>query len=80
MVTGTLKILFIVGQCIRLLHSDPWQEYTYKVDRVGSYSYQVSHALVKGLQGWDSDPISFKEQKQYEAVDCPTDATSSDFK
>lgn len=64
-----IKALFIVGQCIRLLHTDPWQGDTFKVNEVGKYSYHVS--VVLRYYDNDADPILFKDQKKYFVVDCP---------
>lgn len=69
-----MKALFIIGQCIRLFHTDPWNEYTYHIEQIGRNSYLVSVAMENTVE-WtirsDSSSIYFDEQKQYEAVNCP---------
>jgi hypothetical protein len=67
-----LKALFIIGQCVRLLHTDPWQDTTYEVEVVGKYSYQLFSVNEHG----EKDILNFKVltfdyQKYYEVVECP---------
>jgi len=75
-----LKALFVIGQCIRLLHTDPWQEETLKIKNVGKYSYQVERTISHGMQDRDAYPIPFTDQKNYEAVSCPTDKDADLYK
>lgn len=74
-----VKVLFVIGQCIRLLNNDPWQSPTLKVVEVGKYSY-----LLKKNSSYYDNSLSFSEnvvipfldkelkedQRKYEAVPC----------
>jgi hypothetical protein len=64
-----IKALFVVGQCIRALHSDPWQSQSYVIREVGHYSYLVGY-VGKYFYGQD-ESIAFEDQKDYAKVHCP---------
>jgi hypothetical protein len=69
-----IKALFVIGQCIRLLHQDPWQSPSYLIKEVGKYSYRVesnSPATSLFYRPY-ADPITFEQQKTYEVVTCST--------
>ena len=63
-----MNILFAIGMCIRLFHTDPWQAPTYKITEVGHYSYLTTQQNVL----FNSDVvIKFENQNDYEKVTCP---------
>lgn len=76
-----IKALFIVGQCIRFIGFDPWQDPTYRITEVGKYSYNTKAFQETGDPGvWESKgstTIEFSyyaeknNQKRYESVTCP---------
>ena len=68
-----LKALFIAGQCVRLLHTDPWQVSTYHINTVGEYSYRVSEIWPNGLINPrpQTQSLSFKDQRKYKVSTCP---------
>lgn len=74
-----LKTLFVIGQCIRLLHTDAWQSPTYKVLEIGNYSYRtvrvdyygsnvnfLAQENVVPFEGGDTEQAS-----AFETVSCP---------
>lgn len=66
---------FVVGQCIRLLSTDPWQAPTYRVEKVGKYSYYVSKIMT--AEDWveEHGTVVFKDQNDYEGVPCAEGGT-----
>jgi hypothetical protein len=67
-----LKAIFIIGQCIRALHTDPWQSTTYQITTVGNYSYRIIQVDEDGFHDTlNPKVLSFGVQKDFEVVDCP---------
>lgn len=70
-----MKALFIIGQCLRLLNTDPWDGFTYHIQSVGQNSYLTQSAIQENKAEWgiktDGRTIYFKNQKEYEVVECP---------
>lgn len=70
-----MKLILVLGMCLRLINSDPWQEPTYKVLRLGKHSILTEKAIDHS-GGWSfsgSTVFTLKEVKQYplEEVKCP---------
>lgn len=68
-----LLTLFLVGQCFRAINTDPWQEITHRVYKVGRFSYLVEGAR-QDTNHWvfySFMDFNFKNMAQYEEVPCP---------
>lgn len=68
-----MKTLFLIGQCIRLLHTDPWVFETNRIEQVGVASYRVQATVQRGI-GWDQPKdtvVWLSQQDRYEVVECP---------
>lgn len=65
------KTLFLVGQCIRLLHTDPWMAPNYRVEAVGQYSYEVRQLATSSISAHYTEVLKFEDQQLYETVECP---------
>jgi hypothetical protein len=66
-----IKPVFIIGQCIRVLNTDPWEAPTYKIFTVGGYSYEVIRVYNSGETALNTEGIRFSSQDEYENVKCP---------
>lgn len=62
-----MKALFLIAQCIRLLHTDPWMAQTYQILEVGQYSYKLQQVPHHNF----TEVLKFVEQKDYGVVECP---------
>lgn len=68
-----MKLLFVIGQCVRILHTDPWDFPTYRIEEIGKYSYRTTTILsvdeYRPLEG--ERVLHFNRQQEFEAVPCP---------
>lgn len=66
-----MKVLFIIGACIRLIGWDPWERPTYRVLLVGAHSYLVELADdTYSSKYFIKDSVRFSEQKDYAKTQC----------
>jgi hypothetical protein len=69
-----MKALFIVGTCLRLVHTDPWQAPTYEILKVEKYSYYAQRVIAStkddARRYFDEYSIAIGD-RTYEAVSCP---------
>jgi len=70
-----MKLLFLIGQCVRLVGSDTWQDPTMEIIQMGKYSYEI-RVVAESLRGYGNqigtlDWITYRDQKEYEVVSCP---------
>jgi hypothetical protein len=65
---------FKVGNCVSLKNQDPWEsKYTYKVVKVGKFSYRVVRTHTENPTIWYDDMdnfIKFSDSYLYTTVSC----------
>lgn len=72
MVTKPLVMLFVVGQCLRLIGTDPWIQPVHRIIEVGHASYQTALRRKDSWLWSDAgfDWVKFDRIDEYEITEC----------
>lgn len=67
-----IGVLFVVGQCLRLIGTDPWIHAQHRIIEVGQQSYQTSMRTKESWLWADAgfDWIKFDRIEEYEVTEC----------